>query len=204
MKISRITTLAAAFATCVVASQAHAGGRIEKVDGVTEGIDTKQVAVNANGSGYTSTATSSHKYMIRVYARAKGKDGVYWAAVGPYGGMAMEVGRPYYYQHTAGTSDGWNTYKKSLALDVAVNKTYWYETPVNACKANFDKQVKKGLARSDVMKREWNVTARARLVLSITVDDRSNNRRNKHKITQVASGSKDIVYPVSVKCKKGL
>ena len=53
------------------------------------------------------------------------------------------------------------------------------------------------------MKREWKVMARARLVFSVTVDDRSDNRRNKHKVTQIASGHKDIVYPVAVLCKRG-
>jgi hypothetical protein len=204
MKYTLLSKSALALAACMIASQAQAGGRIEKVDAVREGIDLKQIVVNANGAGYTSTATQNHQFMIRVYAKAKGKDGVYWAGVGPYAGSAVEVGRPYLFEQWAGSSDGWTVYKKSLTLNGAVNKTYWYETPVNACKANLDKQVKNGKARADVMKREWKVTARARLVFSVTVDDRSNNRHNKHKVNQVASGHKDIVYPVPVLCKKGL
>ncbi len=197
-------TLVAACAALILAGPAAAGGRIEKVDAVKEGIDTKHIAVNANGGGYTGHATASHKYMIRVYAKAKGKDGVYWAAVGPYAGSPFEVGHGYLFNHSAGTSDGWGTYSKSLILDAAVDKTFWYESPVQACKANLDKKVKNGMARADVMKREWDVTARARLVFSVAVDDRSNNRKNKHKITQVAHGDKAVVYPVAVKCRKGL
>jgi hypothetical protein len=207
--MKQLTLALSAFAITagLLASEADAKGRIEKVDGVVEGIDMKQIAVNANGAGYTSTATASHNFMIRVYAKAKGRDGVYWAAVGPYAGSAVEVGRGYYFQQSAGSSDGWTVYKKSLNLNVPVRNAYWYETPVNACKANLDKQVRNGMARADVMKREWKVTARARLVFSVSVDDRANNRRNKHKISTVggiASGSKEIVYPVQILCKKGI
>ena len=58
-------------------SAAMAGG-LEKVDMVKEGIDQAPAIVRANGNGYTSYENNSHKYFVRVYAKAKGSDRVYW------------------------------------------------------------------------------------------------------------------------------
>ncbi len=203
MKKSIAFRAAIAAIAVTAATVAHAG-KIEKVDMVREGIDMKQIAVKANGSGYTGHATSSHKYMLRLYAKTKKHDGVYWAAVGTHKASPFEVSRGYFFQHTAGTSNGWAVYKKSVVLNVAVANTWWYETPVQACTDNLKKKVKGGMARADVLKREWDVTARAKFVFSVAVDDQSDNRKNKHKITRVDHGSRSVVYPVSVKCRKGL
>ena len=75
-----LTTLVAAAALAISASAALASN-MEKVDIVTEGIDLNPIYVNSNANGYTGSENKSHKYMVRVFAKAKGQNRVWKVSI---------------------------------------------------------------------------------------------------------------------------
>ena len=75
-----LTTLIAAATLSISASVALASN-MEKVDIVTEGIDLNPIYVNSNSNGYTGSENKSHKYMVRVFAKAKGQNRVWSVSI---------------------------------------------------------------------------------------------------------------------------
>ncbi len=75
-----LSTLFVATTLSISASAAMASN-MEKVDIVTEGIDLSPIYVNSNSNGYTGSENKSHKYMVRVFAKAKGQNRVWRVSI---------------------------------------------------------------------------------------------------------------------------
>ena len=61
------------------------------------------VVVKASSNGYGGYENSSHRYFIRVFAKAKGSNRVWYAAVGHSGVAPFEVSEgPVLFKQTAG------------------------------------------------------------------------------------------------------
>lgn len=194
--------IATAAAIVGLTTSAHAGG-LEKVDMVKEGIDQAPAIVRANGSGYTSYENNSHKYFVRVYAKAKGGDRVYWAGV-----SAARVG-PFqpngtFARQDVGKSEGWAVYNKSLSFNASFGDTHWWDSPKEACERNMQDQIKKGMKKSDVLKREWKTTARAIFYFVAAADSKSHNKKNKHESKKIHVKDKSLSYPINVVCRTAL
>lgn len=204
-RILPLAVLASMTAVAMGSSSAFAA-KLEKVDMVKEGIDLGKVVVNANGSGYTGYAPGAHRFMVRVFAKGKGLNHVYWAAVSSHmGNSPFTAGvRNYFSQQAASRTEGWGVYKKSLVLNVAPSNMGWQTTPKALCDRNLQHEMRHGRSRTDVLKREWNMTAYAKLVFSAAADTKSNNKKRDHKVNRVDFRSKGIFYPVAVVCKKGI
>ena len=107
MRNATAIRLTIAAAVVAVSSVAHAGSKLEKVDMVAEGIDLKPAILRANSNGYTTYANTSHTYMLRLFAKAKGKsNAVYYAGIGSTHNKYLNFDE-HAYQHMSGKSDGW-------------------------------------------------------------------------------------------------
>jgi len=202
MKHANAIRVTIAAALVALSSAAHAGSRLEKVDMVAEGIDLKPAVLRANSNGYTSYENSSHTYLLRLFAKAKGStNAVYYAAVGSSNKPGFDFGRAF--AHLSGKTDGWGVYKKSIKLPIELNKTRWWTSPGAACDLNLKKQMQKGMSKSDVLKKEWKVTAKAKILFVVAADSKAHNRKDKHDRKSISSGSRLIAYSVPVVCRAG-
>ena len=104
------------------------------------------------------------------------------------------------FMHSSGKSDGWGVYKKSIQVPIKLNKTKWFLSPGAACDANLKAQMQKGMRKDAVLKKEWKVTARARIQFDAAVDSKIHNRSGRHG-TSHEVGSRLIAYPVPVICR---
>lgn len=180
--------------------------KLEKVDLVKEGIDLKPIVVKANGSGYTGYETTSHRYLLRAFAKGKGSSHVYWVGItNRPGAHPQEVGSTYFYTQKAGAgTEGWAVYKKSLEVSMSPDNTRWVTSPRQACTNHLNSEMAKGKSKADVLKKEWTVSSSAVIYLVAAADSKSNNKKNKHKIGDIAVGEGGVVYPVQVVCRKGI
>lgn len=196
--------LAATTLLCLSVGSAHAG-KITEVNMVPDGIDITPVEVRANSNGYVAIRTKSRGYSVRVFAKGKGTNHIYWAAVASYKNVnPFTRTATYYHQKAPNGSDGWGVYKKNLLVRAATENTSWALDPVAACKDNLKKQVANGLKKSDVLRREWKVKAYANLYFNVAVDSKSRikNRKTSKKTSEF--GSRGIHYPVIVLCEEAL
>lgn len=177
--------------------------RMEKVDMVREGIDLKPVIVKANANGYGGYENSAHRYFVRVFAKAKGSNRVWYAAIGNNGAAPFEVGGPIFFKQTAGRSEGWGVYKKSLSVDIGFSHTRWTTTPKAACEANLKKQMNKGMSKAEVLAKEWTVSTYSTIEFHAEADSKGNNKKNDHSTKSSEGTSKAIAYQVNVVCRKG-
>lgn len=200
-----VAALASIAMTGITMSSASAA-KLEKVDMVKEGIDLTPVVVNANGNGYTGYATPSHRYILRVFAKGKGLNHVYWAAISnTKSAHPMVVGHPRFFSQLAPAgSNGWGVYKKSLSVHIGVDSTTWTTTPKQVCASNLAAQMAKGKSKSDVLKSEWKLTAHAAIYFIAAADSKARNKKRDHSFTSVDVGHKGVLYPVPVVCKKGI
>jgi len=198
MKHANAIRLTAAAAIVAIASTADAGSRFEKVNMVAEGIDLKPAIVRANSNGYTSYENSSHTYLLRLFAKAKGSNAVYTTAIG----STHQKRVPYeetVFMHSSGKTDGWGVYKKSVKVPIELNKTRWFTSPGAACVSNLKAQMKKGVSKANVLKKEWKVTAKAKIRFDAFADSKVHNRNGRHSGAEV--GSRLIAYSVPVVCR---
>ena len=199
---SKKTRLALSAGLLLALSGAAHAGKMEKVDMVREGIDLAPVIVKANSSGYGGYENSSHRYFLRVFAKAKGSNRVWYAAVGHSGAAPFEVTGPLFYKHTAGRSEGWGVYKKSLSVDIGFNHTRWTTAPKAACDANLKKQMNKGMSKAQVLGKEWTVSTYSTIVFHAEADSKGNNKKNDHSVKSSDGTERTIAYQVNVVCRK--
>lgn len=198
MKHATTIRLTVAAAIVAIASAAQAGSKFEQVNMVAEGIDLKPAILLANANGYTTYENSSHTYLLRLFAKAKGANAVFLATVGStHGTLVGPEDRAF--QHSSGRTDGWGVYKKSIALPIKLNKTRWWTSPGAACDGNLEKQMAKGMSRADVLKKEWKVTAKAKIRFEASADSKVHNHNGRH--SGAETGSRLIAYSVPVVCR---
>lgn len=203
-----MTSAAAAIAATVLLSLSTAAvqaAKIEKVDMVREGIDLRPVEVHANSNGYVGMRTKSHDYMVRVFAKGKGGNHIYWAALSSYkNSNPFTKTATYFSQKAPAGSDGWGVYKKSLSVSAGTANTTWATHPKKACDDNLKEQVAKGAKRSDVLRRDWKVTAHAVLYFNVAVDSKSRIKKRNTSKSSSEYGSTNIYYPVTILCEAAL
>lgn len=206
MKTRLIATALGAFAVLGLSTATATAAKLEKVDMVREGIDLAPIVVKANANGYTGYETQTHKYMLRVFAKGKGGNHVYWVGVSSNEhAHPLEAGHTWFFKQGAPRGDdGWGVYKKSLDVLIGVDKTAWVFSPRKACTAKMNTEMAKGRSKADVLKREWKTTATAALYFFAAADSKSRNKNGSHTFTSVEARKKGMAYPVAVVCRKGL
>ena len=201
MKKGNLLGLAIAATALTMSTSAFA--KLEKVNIVKEGIDTAAVVVRANSGGYTTYQNNDHTYQLRLYAKAKGNDRVFWIGVSRVKNVSWEwsTSASVLFDAKAGASEGWSTYAKSINLKLKFSETYWTTSPKQACINNLNAQVAKGMKKSDVLKKEWTNTTLAGFYLIASTDSKSHNKKNNHSSKSVDFATKGMAYPVNVVCK---
>ena len=195
----------AAAATTTFASSSAFAAKLEKVDVVKEGIDMTPVVVKANSNGYTGYQTTSHRYLLRVFAKGKGSSHIYWAAISNTKSAHPMTFHPLFFHQTAAKgTEGWGVFKKSLDVHVGIDNTAWIASPRKLCDANLATQMGKGKSKSDVLKQEWKLTAHAVHFFVAAADSKANNKKRNHKVNKIDVRWKSVTYPVAVVCKKGI
>ncbi len=199
-RFARVTT-AAVFATVLTlsaAAPALAGSNMEKVDIVAEGIDLKPLYVGANADGYTGTEPTAHKFMVRVFAKAKGQNRVYNVLI-------HGINNHILFQKHVGKSEGWDVYGKSHEVYSKPQNLKWVTVPVKLCKENMAQLIASGKTKAQVLASDRKVTAYAFIGFTAYADSKANNKKNKHTSADgIAPHSDNITYPVPVVCRAAL
>jgi hypothetical protein len=193
-----LSALIAATALSISASAALASN-MEKVDIVTEGIDLDPIYVNSNANGYTGSENKSHKYMVRVFAKAKGQNRVWKVSIFGIGkGVAL-------FSKNVGKSEGWPVYGKSHEVHAKPSSLSWLTTPKTACDNMLKDKVAGGMSKADVLKNDRKTMAAAFVAFSASADSKAHNRDNKHVTVDGTSLHNDnVVYKVPVICRAAL
>jgi hypothetical protein len=196
LKALAVPVFLAVFAASAPISQAEAGGNMEKVDIVKEGIDLDPIYVGSNASGYTGSENKAHKYMVRVFAKAKGQNRVWNVEI--YGVAANAM----LFNKNVGKSEGWSVYGKSHVLHAKPGSMGWVTTPGTACKNLLKQKVAAGMNKADVLKSDRKTTALALIGFSAYADSKSHNKNNKHVTSQGVDEHQDsVAYQVPVICR---
>jgi hypothetical protein len=177
---------------------ALAGSNMDKVDIVAEGIDLKPLHVGANANGYTGTEATAHKFIVRVFAKAKGQNRVYNVQIH---GLNSHI----LFEKHVGKTEGWQVYGKSHEVYSKPQNLKWLTVPVQVCKENMAKMIASGKTKAQVLANDRTVTAHALIGFTAYADSKSNNKKNKHNsFDGVNPHSDNIYYPVSVVCRAAL
>ena len=199
-RFARVAT-AALFATVLTlsaAAPALAGSNMEKVDIVAEGIDLAPLHVGANADGYTGTEAIAHKFMVRVFAKAKGQNRVYNVVI-------HGINNHILFQKHVGKTEGWDVYAKSHEVYSKPQNLKWLTVPVKLCKENMAKLIASGKTKAQVLANDRKVTAYALIGFTAYADSKANNKKNKHNSADgIAPHSDNIAYPVPVVCRAAL
>ncbi len=193
-----LITLIAAAALSISASVTLASN-MEKVDIVTEGIDLNPIYVNSNSNGYTGSENKSHKYMVRVFAKAKGQNRVWRVSIYGIGkGVAL-------FSKNVGKSEGWPVYGKSHEVHAKPSSLSWLTTPKTACDQMLQDKVAGGMSKADVLKNDRKTMAAAFVAFSASADSKAHNNKNHHPTTDgTALHDDNVVYRVPVVCRAAL
>lgn len=200
-RIARLAmaTLMAATMPVLAATHAHAGSNMAKVDIVAEGIDLKPMIVGSNADGYTGTKNDPHKFMVRVFAKAKGQNRVWAVSIYDY------VNGHKFFEQEVGASAGWETYGKSHVLSAKPRDLEWRKTPVELCRENMEKMIAEGKTKAQVLGNDRKVTAYTFIAFSAYADSKGNNNKNKHNSADAREAHSDnILYAVPVVCQAAL
>lgn len=193
-----LSALIIATALSISASAALASN-MEKVDIVTEGIDLNPIYVNSNSNGYTGSENKSHKYMVRVFAKAKGQNRVWKVSIYGIGkGVAL-------YSKNVGKSEGWPVYGKSHEVHAKPSSLSWLTTPKTACDNMLKDKVAGGMSKADVLKNDRKTTAAAFVAFSASADSKAHNKNNNHVTTDgLFEHNDNVVYKMPVVCRAAL
>lgn len=192
-----LSALIVAAALSISASAALASN-MEKVDIVTEGIDLNPIYVNANANGYTGSENKSHKYMVRVFAKAKGQNRVWSVAI--YG-----KGKGKLFSKEVGKSEGWAVYGKSHEIHAKPSSLTWLTTPKTACDNMLKDKVAGGMSKADVLKNDRKTMASAFIYFMASADSKAHNKKNKHDtLDGMMTHSDNVLYRMPVVCRAAL
>ncbi len=193
-----LTTLIAAAALSISAAAALASN-MEKVDIVTEGIDLNPIYVDSNSNGYTGSENKSHKYMVRVFAKAKGQNRVWRVSIYGVGkGVAL-------FSKNVGKSEGWAVYGKSHEVHAKPSSLTWLTTPKTACDKMLQEKVSGGMSKADVLKGDRKTMAAAFIYFLAAADSKAHNKNNKHETTDgMEIHTDNVVYRMPVVCRAAL
>lgn len=194
-----LTFVAGAIALLSAMPAAHAASKIEKVDMIAEGIDRAAVIVRNNGD-YTSFENNSHRYGIRVFAKARGNNAIAMVALSSVlKENVSEVSSSHKYFHQTTPDDGWGVYKKSLSPTVRFSETNWTADPRKVCKDNLAERMQAGMAKADVLRQEWKLTTHAVFGFHAVATTKAQAR--KKKFFTGDAGSAPLIYRVNVTCR---
>lgn len=181
-----------------ISASAALASNMEKVDIVTEGIDLNPIYVDSNANGYTGSENKSHKYMVRVFAKAKGQNRVWSVSI--YG-----KGKGKLFSKDVGKSEGWAVYGKSHEVQAKPSSLTWLTTPKTACDNMLKDKVAGGMSKADVLKNDRKTMASAFIYFMASADSKAHNSKNKHDTYDGMEMHIDnVLYRMPVVCRAAL
>lgn len=172
---------------------------IAKVDIVREGIDLAPLVVRSDASGYIGTINDPHRFMVRVFAKAKGQKRVWAVSIYDYKNQHR------YYDQEVGRSSGWEVYARSHTLTAKPRDLSWHKTPVEVCRENMAKLMDEGMTKAQVLGNDRKVSATTYIGFSAWADTKAHNEKNNHKTYDgFTPSSWSTHYIVPVICRAAL
>lgn len=203
--------LAAPLCIALLATTTSAAAKdwIETVSLTKNGIDVTPIVVSADMSGYGSVKTPSHRFLLRLHARATSGERIVAMMLGAYHGVRyFEASGGLWQRGFQGRDVGAGT-KRTVTLEVAqvlpIGQIKWAgATPTQACEANLAKETAKGMPRHVALGKEWTVTARAQFGLDAVAARKSKSGAGEWSLANTDSQTANFLYDVTVRCQSGL
>ncbi|GGB52825.1 hypothetical protein GCM10011316_26090 [Roseibium aquae] len=198
------TAILTAVLGCVTTS-VMAKDWIETVEVKRDGIDTIPIEVSANATKYTGIKSGSHKFLLRLHARATSGERIVAMKVGSFKGVRyFEADGNHWSKSFANREIGGGskrTVSVSFAPTIPVNKIRWQGwDPREACALNLDKKIKSGMSRSEALSKTWTVSAKAYFELDAVAARKNKAAPGQWNMKSTTTQRAGNTYDVAVKC----
>ncbi|MTI00651.1 hypothetical protein [Roseibium sp. RKSG952] len=210
MMFRTLGMLAVAAATLMTAnSAAQAKDWIEKVEVKRDGIDVIPIIVTANQHGYQSIQTNSHRFLLRLYAKATSGKRIVAMKLGSFQGVLYFEADGNLWSKSFAHRAVANGTKRTVVIEhdpvIPVAKVKWKTgTPLQVCRAHYDTKRASGLSRTQILSKDWTVTAKAYFELDAVAARKNKAKNNKWNIGNTTNQRDGYVYDVRVTCQKGI
>ncbi|MBZ0163272.1 MAG: hypothetical protein K8H74_11220 [Notoacmeibacter sp.] len=202
---------AAIAAICITAAlpqAATAKDWIEKVQIAKDGIDIVPIEVSANAAGYTAVKTGSHKFGLRLYARATNGERIVAMKAGSYKDVL-------YFEYATQWNEGFSNRdvgagsKRTVDLHIdrviPLKKLTWQGSDPRArCALNLESLIAKGMSKTAALAKIHTVKAYAYFELDAVAARKNKAENGKWSLKNTTSQRDAATYEVLVKCLPGI
>jgi hypothetical protein len=190
-------------------SGAFAKDWIEKVEITRDGIDVKQIEVNANKNGYTGIATNSHRFLLKLYARATNGERIVAMKLGSYNGVLYFESSGNLWNKSYANRDVGSGTKRTVTINdtptIPLSKVSWYGSdPKKRCELKMQSEMNKGKSKAMVLSQELTTVAYAHFELDAVAARKNKAENNKWDIGNTTNQRAGYNYELTVKCHAGL
>ncbi|MEM8572788.1 MAG: hypothetical protein AAGG56_18095 [Pseudomonadota bacterium] len=202
-----IKIAASALLLASVTTEVAAKDWIEKFSYKPSGIDTEQIKVRANDSGYTTTTTTSKVFKLKTHAKAKSNKRIVGLKVeaSTTANYLESSGGNWHYRYAYSEVGSGNSREKvwNHGYPLVLTEVEWFpRNPVEECNYNLARKMSQGWTKEQVLAQNWSLSTKAAFSASVVVTKRMHTTPNPNSL---ALGRRDIgsastLYPVSVEC----
>lgn len=207
MKVANAITAAICFAAALP-NTAMAKDWIEKVQVEKDGIDIVPIEVAANAAGYTSIKSGSHKFGLRLFARATSGERIVAMKVGSYKDVLYFEYAAKWNESFSNRDVGAGTRRTvDLHIDrvIALNKLTWHGSdPLGSCALNLKHLTAKGISKAAALGTTHTVKAYAHFELDAVAARKSTATNHKWGMANTTNQRGATMYEVAVKCLPGI
>ncbi|WP_029058563.1 hypothetical protein [Stappia stellulata] len=192
-----------------LATAASAKDWIETVKLTRDGIDAVPIEVSANAGGYTKIKSASHRFLLKLHARATSGERIVAMKVGAFKGVRYFESDGGLWSKSFANRDVGSGTRRTVSINanpvVPTARIAWQgPSPKQACEANLAKQRAKGMRKSAVLAKTWSINARAYFELDAVAARKNKAKNNKWSIKNTTNQRDGMTYTVPVKCNAGL
>lgn len=206
MNTVKLALAAAALAT--LTSGAVAKDWIEKVEVKRDGIDAVPIEVSANKNGYTGIKSTSHRFLLRLHARATNGERIVAMKLGSFKGVRYFEANPGQWSKSFAHRDVGSGTKRTVTFNykpvLPMGKIRWHgKNPKAACNARLAQEMQKGLSKSQALTKVLTTSAKAYFELDAVAARKKKAEKNKWNIGNTTNQRDGATYKVQVKCLAG-
>jgi hypothetical protein len=207
MHAVKLTLAAAALAT--LTSGAVAKDWIQSVEVKRDGIDVVPIEVSANKTGYTGIKSNSHRFLLRLHAKAKSSKRIVAMKLGSFQGVLYFEASPGLWSKSFAHRDVGSGTKRTVTFNykpvVPMGKIRWHgKNPKAACNARLAQEMQKGLTKSQALSKVLTTSAKAYFELDAVAAKKQKAVKNKWNIGNTTNQRDGATYQVQVKCLAGV
>lgn len=198
--------LAFTILTCGMYGPGDAKDWIEKVTIAQDGIDVIPVDVSASIGGYNAIKSTTHRFVMRLYAKATPGERIVAGRVGSYKGV-------YVFEYND-SSKWWDeqlrnreigggesrTVSRPYDVTIKLSLVTWSKHPVEVCAAMLADKKTKGYSAAEVLAKDWDAQTSVYFEFQ-AVAARAGKAKNDNWNMKNTAGQRDgFYYPVRVRC----